>query len=370
VEYLDGLRALAALWVVFSHVWILHHGLFAHPGVIGLLTNWTLYSHLAVDIFIVLSGYCLALPVVRKGRIDGGALGFFGRRARRILPPYYAALALAVGVTVLLERLSTGQWRLDMTALGTNMVLLQDAFLKRDIFDGPLWSIAVEWRIYFLFPIVVWLLTRYGQWAAGLFGMGVAGVLSVAVLRLRPDFLLTCPWYVLLFVFGVCAASQVHEAAGGTSASATGKAGTWLPTAVGSAISLGLAIAAHPITRTDDTDFGRAMPLVDLCAGVLSATCLVGLGLAQRGRVARFLGSRPLAGLGRFSYSVYLIHLPTLRLIDVGFGALPWAGSLVVRSWLLLLVGVPIAIGLSYLFFLAFEKPFMTRRRVPSTGLR
>ncbi|WP_410959855.1 acyltransferase family protein, partial [Salmonella sp. SAL4356] len=54
-------------------------------------------GHLAVSIFIVISGFCLALPVVAAGdRMRDGSLNFFKRRARRILPPYYGALAFSL----------------------------------------------------------------------------------------------------------------------------------------------------------------------------------------------------------------------------------------------------------------------------------
>ena len=59
---------------------------------------WGLFrhGHYAVAVFIVLSGFCLMLPVTRdpNGRLPGGFAAYLGRRARRILPPYYAALGM------------------------------------------------------------------------------------------------------------------------------------------------------------------------------------------------------------------------------------------------------------------------------------
>ena len=94
IAYLDGVRALAALWVMFSHACFITLGSTpASSGLPGLLVN---YGRLAVDVFIVLSGHRLMLPVTRKGRLAGGTLDFYRRRARRILPPYFAAVILAV----------------------------------------------------------------------------------------------------------------------------------------------------------------------------------------------------------------------------------------------------------------------------------
>src|SRR5581483_5580771 len=55
------------------------------------------YGHDAVAVFIVLSGYCLMLPVVRGGgELAGGFAGYISRRARRILPPYYVTLVVSL----------------------------------------------------------------------------------------------------------------------------------------------------------------------------------------------------------------------------------------------------------------------------------
>ncbi len=96
LRYLDGLRGLAALYVVLVHI---------DPYIEAELpTLWfwfakTLrYGAFAVVIFIVLSGYGLMLSVIRSqsGYVAGGLLGYIKRRSRRILPPYYAALGFCL----------------------------------------------------------------------------------------------------------------------------------------------------------------------------------------------------------------------------------------------------------------------------------
>src|SRR5205807_888516 len=113
---------------------------------VGSVFVWLFgFDHYAVTTFIVISGFCLMLPVaIAGGTLKGGAKQFYQRRARRILPPYYAALALSVAIAL---------------ARGvpvTNGSLISHALLIHDfgaswIFDinGALWSIAVEWQLYF-----------------------------------------------------------------------------------------------------------------------------------------------------------------------------------------------------------------------------
>ena len=88
---LDGIRGLAALFVVLHHSYLM-----AFPGFpethAPAWTGFLLYGHFAVVVFIVLSGFSLAVSPARNGwRLDSLAK-FARRRAWRILPPYWPAL--------------------------------------------------------------------------------------------------------------------------------------------------------------------------------------------------------------------------------------------------------------------------------------
>src|ERR1700760_753689 len=86
VLWLDGVRGAAAMFVVFHHMWLAVWPAF--PSNIGpWWLGWLLYGHLAVAIFIVVSGFSLALaPLSNGGRLRGGTRRFIRRRAGRILP--------------------------------------------------------------------------------------------------------------------------------------------------------------------------------------------------------------------------------------------------------------------------------------------
>jgi len=94
LEFLDGLRGLAAFYVLLHHL----YDPFGIPRALTYPLSILRFGHYAVGAFIVLSGYCLMLPIVRStdGKISGGTFHFFKRRAMRILPPYYAALILSL----------------------------------------------------------------------------------------------------------------------------------------------------------------------------------------------------------------------------------------------------------------------------------
>src|SRR3954467_10500924 len=97
----EGMRAIAALVVFVNHayaqVWSPQHG---RPpgGILSAFSYFLVAGHLSVTVFIVISGFCLTLPVVSTGELRGGMFEFLKRRARRILPPYYGALVLCLAL--------------------------------------------------------------------------------------------------------------------------------------------------------------------------------------------------------------------------------------------------------------------------------
>src|SRR4051794_39447364 len=94
---LDGVRGLAALFVVVNHIFLR-----TFPGYPAarapFWAGWFIYGRFAVAVSIVLPGFPLALSPARHGwRLDGISR-FARRRARRILPAYWAALAFSLAV--------------------------------------------------------------------------------------------------------------------------------------------------------------------------------------------------------------------------------------------------------------------------------
>ena len=355
-DYLDGVRGLAALWVVLSHLWIIPCGLAARDNWLGLLSNWTLYSHFAVDVFIVLSGFCLILPVAaRDGRLEGGAGRFFWRRARRILPPFYAALLLSIGAFLGVQVLSHQPLQVPFPAVLANVFLLQDVLLPLNLFNGPFWSIAVEWRIYFLFPLLVWALNRYGKRGALTAAFLCGGAMTLVLKWRHPEMLMASPWYLLLFAAGLCA--------GSVSAKRPHRDERLFCLTTGGVSFALLAgmVHAHPITNSGGGDFGAWMPLLDIAAGFGAAAAL--LAFSRSPRPVPLLSWRPLVTLGTFAYSLYLVHLPCLLLGNalVTVWKPSWHHPLLHVAALLCLL--PLIIGIARLFYWAFERPFLRRRQ-------
>ena len=367
LHYLDGLRGLAALYVV------LHHALMEVVEPKGWLspswvaaTRWAWNGQIAVQIFIVLSGYCLMMPVVRSGVLKDGVVGFIGRRARRILPPYYAALAFALAVTLFVPGMNVPQglrWDITLPALtpgvlGSHLLLLQD--LRSDwIFkiNYPMWTIAQEWQIYFVFALVLLpLWRRVGIVPA----VGVAFGLSCLARRLPGGYDLTyaAPEFLFLFSVGMGAACLNFGAA--ASRWQTAKMRFVWP-----AFSLGFALAyvALMLRRPELTQI-HSWRLTLLAAAAMLGTLVWCTNSARNGDRRNFLlrlcDWEPVVVLGTFSYSLYLVHAPILSMVALVMRRAQTSGPVAVA--IELLAAVPVATLFAYGFHLLVERPFMPGR--------
>ena len=347
--YLDGVRAVAAGYVVLHHIWITLWP--DYPRNSGpWWTGWLLYGHLAVSVFIVVSGFSLSLqPVRHKHRLRGGVPRFARRRAWRIIPPYWAALA----VSALMLYFVTGPRDLvTVKGIVVHALLLQDVIGSPSP-NGAFWSIAVEWQIYFAFPLLLWWRRRFGLWstivcATLLVSATYVGADYVDLLRKTQDL---TPQFLVLFVLGMA----------GAEVTVTGLKRPWarvnmVVAASGAALAL---LAYAVIVGSEEVD--RQYFWVDLVAGGCTALLIAGLAGGQGRVLCRALSHRFLRFLGQFSYSTYLMHLPLLAPVWVFFLD-PLPLGQVAKFLIFLLVGLPTVYVGSWLFSIVFEQPFIRHR--------
>jgi len=366
LPFLDGLRGLAALSVAIGHAYGTYRfepssyqpARFAALEILG-------GSH-AVALFIVLSGFCLMMPVARSGdeRLRGGAGRYFKRRAWRILPPYYAALALSLAILASLPaqnvsdsaflRLVLPAFRFDVIASHLLMIYnLHSSWVLK--INPPFWSVATEWQIYFLFPfllIPIW--RRFGPMATIAVGLAVGLAPHVLLGHTSYSVSVGRPWYSGLFAMGMVAAGICFTPAG-TRGWGTDFVWKW----AGSATIFLLAMVAG-LARFTNWNESKHVPF-DVLEGLAAASLLiwcyrqrVGQG---RGFVIRILECTPVVFLGAISYSLYLMHAPILFLAHRL--SRPWQTSSASAAIIMLVGAVPVSVLLCSGFHFAFERPFM-----------
>lgn len=152
---LDLLRAIAILWVMLFHSFLL--------GGLGPDWSWlSRYGWMGVDLFFVLSGFLIGSQVfgpLSQGRRFSYA-DFYARRAFRIFPAYFAVLALYLMWPAFREAPSMEPWWKFLTF---TMNLSID-YGRNSAFSHA-WSLCVEEHFYWLFPLLaVSLLKRPASW--------------------------------------------------------------------------------------------------------------------------------------------------------------------------------------------------------------
>lgn len=362
LAYLDGIRACAALYVILYHIYTACTS--SNPEWLNRLMTWMGYGHFSVDVFIVVSGYCLILPVMRTNFImNGGYSEFIYRRARRILPAYYAAVAIGIISNLLVSKIFSTHIYLTSFGVFSFIFLLQDLFSSASWqINGALWSVAVECRIYLVFPLIVAGLRRWGGIRMTIALLVISLILSIilaGLFRIAPFFNTNeytivgpMPHYLGLFGIGTLAALLGHDVR-------LQSLRTRLP-----ALPLcGFSILVAFISSRTTIRHGLPMPIlvVDNCVGFATFFLLVYLADGRQNLLKGILESKALVKIGTFSYSLYLIHTPVMALLFPALLRLhlePTAFFFVVLAVTLVLV-----LGLGYLFFLAFERPFLRRRQ-------
>jgi peptidoglycan/LPS O-acetylase OafA/YrhL len=349
---LDGIRGLAALFVVLNHVYLR-----AYPGYpdnhAPFWADPFIYGRFAVVVFIVLSGFSLSIaPARSQWRLDG-VRRFAHRRAWRILPPYWAAMVFSLLMTWFV--VAQPGWPIPTgRSIWVNGLLLQDVIVVPSP-NRTFWSIAIEAQLYIVFPLLILMMRRLSSVV-----MLAAVTTPVVYLGLRSQhgdqhaaslILQYTPDLAVLFAIGVAAARIV-------SAGDRWRRLPWHWFALLLAAPVFAIIAARGSAWTLDD---QRLFWVDMALGPAIGCLLAAIATQRPAHVVRALNSRPLRSLGSFSYSLYLTHGPIVIAIYYGlmYGKLPLGAP---TFFLLGATAVPATVLFARLFAEVFELPFVRRR--------
>jgi peptidoglycan/LPS O-acetylase OafA/YrhL len=324
----DGLRAVGFLLVVTAHI----------PAVplFEYLQGWT-----AVWIFFAISGYLVTMLLIREERKAGEiAYGkFLVRRFFRIVPSYFAVLALYLAVLATVPPLAA-----DYEAIRPQLpwhLTLMTEFLETPPFTvfTHFWAVGVETKFYVLFPPFVFLLIRNETWR---FAVTLAAtVVLTACAPLLPSYQLSFvanAWCAILI--GVLLA-QILEWPRGFAAVA------WL-TRVPAAVPLLLVAAVFVLLRYVEVLPAVAAVMVYLVAHITMRDSLM----------RRLLGWGPLVYLGQRSYGAYLLHILAIHIGYVLFGS-----ASIMAGLATIVFALAITIPAAELLYRVVEQPGMTLAR-------
>lgn len=343
---LDGVRGVASVVVVLYHV-----SLLARPFATGRISGpaWDIATETplkllfagteAVQVFFVLSGLVVALPLLRGGT---GWPGFFAARFVRLYLPVWGALLFASALILLIPRdpssVSSGEWIANANATSVDPLhLLTEATLTPASYDlvNTLWSLRWELIFTLLLPVGVVLAVVLRKWAVPL------AAASSVVMVLGRVAGLDAAVYLPAFFIGTLIAVRLDDLRAW--ADARPRRLQWAALTTISALLLVASWISRPIVVSSST-LGQAL-------WGLSGIGAAGLIIAAIGSplARRLLEVPPVLWLGRVSFSLYLVHAPILATLAFAFGDDHW--------WLVGIVGIPLSLLVAAGFFLVVEQP-------------
>lgn len=335
---IDGLRAIAVLFVVLNHI----------------SAAWLPGGYVGVDVFFVISGYLISKILRVEALDDRFTFGaFYERRIRRLFPALFGMLA-AVLVAGYFLLLPSDLERACRASLGTmlfssNFVFWKDlglGYFAPEADLSPLlhtWSLAVEEQFYLAYPAFLLIVLRYFRahvWGVlalcAAFSFVAACVLLVG--HPVPVFFLS-PFRAWELLAGALLAFEriplirsriVREAL--------------------SSVSLVCLVGAAAL-YDEHTRFPGLAALLP----VLGAAGLIHVGASGPSQVSRALSARPLVYVGLISYSLYLWHWPLVVLTQFSMRMAPfthWQNAIM----------LVVAVGLGSVSYHLIERPFRSFR--------
>ncbi len=331
----DGLRGVAAMWVVLFHAAEGGHLKLLQASLPSWFVGWVFgHGELGVPIFFVLSGFVMALTVHHAPIDAAHGLKFIARRLIRLTPPMYFSFAVVIGLGAV--KAITAHTAIDLPRWQT---LLAHATYTHGLADSPIlnpiyWTLGVEVQFYLAFALLVVWADRIGR-ADGFRQQRLAVFVAAGVLSLAWPFNLSSSalwvggflpfWYAFIAgVFAYWANRGVRHAR------------TLMWSFFG---ALGIAFALH---------HNYSIGAVLVTAALLAQS-------AHWPTLNYWFSWRPLQFLGTISYSLYLLHNPlTGATFNLSYRVLPHTLWGELASFVLVLM---VCLLVSYLAYRLVEKP-------------
>lgn len=300
IPELDGLRGIAVLFVVAIH--------YLYNKYVGAFIFANLW--VGVDLFFVLSGFLITSILLNTQGSPDYFKRFYGRRIRRIFPPYYLVLGTIFLVSVFFSRVPKAPasvWL--MWATYAYSILPRDSSPVRQFGSlsaslsgcmGIFWSLSVEETFYLLWAPLVRLLR--GKWLLRAMLIPIIAAPLVRLWMHTPEM----PEYVMFagrmdtLAYGAVLAIWLHRPA-----MPVWRIPGWL--AAGAALAFFIVADSVPSPAISHLWFsGFGLPMAAIAAALNVGWAVQTSGGTSLGH--RLLRFAPLRGVGLISYTMYLSH--------------------------------------------------------------
>jgi len=362
VPLLDGVRGLAVL-LLLSHQLVLDVLPDAGaPTSDRLLDRLMQPGWIGVQLFFVLSGFLITGVLLdTKGR-GGYFRSFYGRRVLRIFPLYYLLLVV---LSFVLPRLGHVPPLLQANprAMPLAWIYLSNWTLTVPAPIGHCWSLAVEEQFYLVWPFVVAALSapRLLRFCFVLAALALAFRIGVWTLGLSPEIAYQNTFARMdALALGAAGAILLRDPAA---------VARWAPGLRRALLVAGVAVAIAAILGLART--GPVTQIAGYSLLAISFALLIAVGVLEQaaggGRISAALSARPLRLFGKYSYAIYIIHLPLhifvskVLLADVVAFRGEGRHLAIQLAYAIVMTGVLLALAM--LSYHLFEKHFLKLKR-------
>lgn len=318
---IDGLRAIAVIAVILSHVQLL-------PG-----------GYIGVDVFFVISGFLIAPRILNDMQNNQFMIAnFYIRRAKRLLPQLFLMIAICFIAAYILflpvELKAFGKSAIAAVLSVSNFYFLsKSGYFAPEAITQPLlhtWSLAVEEQFYILIPVIIYFAIKTKRPLALL---SLLGLISLVLCLTTTPSWTSQNFYLLPF--------RTWEFIAG--------ALVWYAPKIPSklrivSVTLGLLLIVLSAALLNETS---TFPGVNAVAPVLGTMLIIWAGPTTV--VSRTLSLYPMKLIGRASYSLYIWHWPIIV-----FYSYYSFGNFTLQSQLFM-IGCTLFVG--FFFWFLFEEP-------------
>jgi peptidoglycan/LPS O-acetylase OafA/YrhL len=340
-KILDHWRGIAALWVMMFHGFAGYDNP-ANPfhPIVQILRAVAINGRLGVNIFFVVSGYCIAASAYKLAAKNGRVTAFLENRMWRIFPTYWSAFIVAIAINLI----ST---IFNKTSIASNLpsswqfwvahIFLAQPYLKIENYVGVYWTLSVEVGFYLIVAILL-IISKCVNQKVAIFSGLVLGFASVFMpLNIRWTFLIFwCEFICGSLVFSALLAKsqqkeQQHK----------------------------ISILLICIMALFGLWVNWHLKATTLWVSAMFALVLYFL-YGIDSKIDSISQLNWLKFIGVMSYSLYLIHVPFQEnVINLGLRFIPINSPLMLP---LQILGWIVAITVAYIFYRLIEKPLCDRR--------
>ena len=379
---IELLRSAAIIGVVAIHIphWA-PGGWRNHP--FFLFSFISDFGNLGVPLFVLISGFCVHLRAsAQKKQHEEYAIDwnlFWQKSFYRIYIPYFFAILFSLICAFFLHSrysFTDNSFWLDLTS---HIFLFHNITTEYSVGlgNGALWFLGMEAQIYALYPLLIWLLCKTSYKTTGITVIAITGAwriysqyfynFSASLFALEiGDWSKWAFFYWGVWLLGAFSAEAYHN-------NLTLPRWTYSFAVALVSGALGTLLSKNTFELLSNTSLsslillvpGNAKTFLHLLSGFLFITsfvCFLNWSVDKEVKTGNVLFFDPqkmpilfliISELARESYSIYLVHVPVILILDdllnIGFEPVEWLIRQVVY-WTIIM-------GVSSIFFILVEKP-------------